>query len=189
MNKKPECVELQSRLVEYFSDPPKKVPEEILEHLSHCPRCQEEFEQTRLTLLSLREEANEILVLPDHLLTRIETRLDQTPQAHRPVRKSTKQRNILILQYAYLSTMAIFIWLSLMLIQPIFNDWLLANELSVNLPLIAEYGLFILFFAAGGVFAAISSPLIIRNSKANLPTGEKTGIFRRLFSGLRLFAC
>ena len=189
MNKKPECVELQSRLVEYFSDPPEQVPEEIECHLKNCEACRIEFEQTRHALELLKEDASAVAAVPEHLFAQIEERIEQCPQAFRPASKSTWQRNILILQYSYLATMAVIIWFSLMLGQPILNDWLIANELLVSLPLLAEYGIFILFFAVGGIFAAVSSPLIIRNNRPFTVNSTRAGFLRRLFTGLRMFAC
>ncbi|MFZ5949194.1 MAG: hypothetical protein ACOYXC_00695 [Candidatus Rifleibacteriota bacterium] len=189
MNRKPECVEMQSRLVEHFSEPPGEVPEDIARHLANCDICRNDFEQMQQALETIRSDREIVEAVPVHLLAAIETEINQTPQLERQFVKSSLQRNLLILQYSYLASMAVIIWLSIMLIQPIFNDWLSANQLPITLPLLAEYGLFILFFAAGGIFAAISSPLIIQNRKANLPGHEKVSLFRRFFSGLRMFAC
>ncbi len=189
MNKKPECVELQSRLVEYFSDPPGQIPEEIESHLKQCATCRIEFEQTCHALELLKENAAEPEPVPEHLYAQLEAKIERCPQAYRPASQSTWQRNVLILQYSYLATMAVIIWFSLMLGQPLLNDWLVANDLLVSLPILAEYGIFILFFAVGGVFAAVSSPLIIRNNRPFSVNSTKAGFLRRLFAGLRMFAC
>ena len=190
MNKKPECVELQSHMVEYFSEPSVDVPAEIRDHLQSCKDCKAEFEQICQTLEMLEKDRAIFEEVPAHLLSEIESKIEDTPQLHGSVLKSSRQRNLMILQYSYLSAMAVIIWMSILMYQPLFNDWLLANELMTYLPvLLAEYGLFALFFAAGGIFAAISSPLIIKSTRISLHVPEKSGFFRRLFSGLRLFAC
>lgn len=190
MNKKPECVDLQSRMVEYFSSPPDKLPEDIERHLTTCPECKLEFTQMNEALLLIRDSANRYEEVPEHLLASIEAELDHTEQLRPVVRKSNQARNILILQYSYLASMAVIIWLSILLIQPMFASWLTANDLISASPFLDEYGLFLAFFAAGGIFALISSPLIIKTAARNSGPDKKYGFFRRLFSsGLRMFAC
>lgn len=189
MNRKPECVQLQSRLVDFFSDPAEPVPEEISQHLNQCEQCRIEFEQMKEALELVKQGETVMETVPEHLLAQINDKLGHTAQMPKPVLTSNHQRNMLILQYSYLSLMAVIIWFSIMLIQPLFNNWLQNNELVMSMPILAEYGLFIFFFAAGGIFAAISSPLLIRKTNANLPVGEKSSYFRRLFSGLSIFAC
>lgn len=190
MNKKPECVEFESRLVDYFSNPPPSVPGDIAEHLAGCELCKNEFIEMQKVLELVVSEKQSCESVPEHLLAGIEARIDAEPQKQPGrIRNKNRQRNIMILQYSYLASMAVIIWMSLLLIQPLFNDWLTANELLPAISIVAEYGLFLLFFAAGGLFAAISSPLIIKNSRANLPEPGKTTVFRRLFGSLRLFAC
>jgi hypothetical protein len=86
--------------------------------------------------------------------------------------------------------MAVVIWLALMLVQPMLTGWLADNQLISSLAFLNEYGLFLLFFAAGGLFAMVSSPLIIKTALRQ-PDGEKKfNLLRRLFSfGMRTFAC
>lgn len=190
MTRKPECVELQSRMVEFFSDQSDQVPPEIEKHLATCPECQLEFAQLRQVLHELRENATLSETVPEHLLSAVESRLDATEQVKPADRKSTKARNVLILQYSYLASLTVIIWLTLLHAQPMLNSWLTANNLLSALPVVDEYGLFLAFFAAGGIFALISSPLIIKTSTTRPDAGKRGGFFTRLFSGgLRIFAC
>ncbi len=190
MNDKPQCVELQSRMVEYFSGPPGQVPEEIQQHLNICPECQQEFVQLSETLVHLQKCDAVPEAVPDRLLVAIESRLDATPQLKPVSRQMNKTRNLLIVQYSYLACMSVVIWLSILLVQPSLNGWLLEYGLVSNIELVNDYGLFLAFFAAGGIFALISSPLLLKNVTRNPMREPRSGFLSRLFSGsLRIFAC
>jgi hypothetical protein len=190
MNRKPECVELQSRMVEYFSEPTEVLPQEIERHIESCPDCQLEFKQMQQTLHLIQDAAKLPEEVPEQLLEQIEAKLDTVKQLKPEYAQSNKARNILILQYSYLASMAVIIWLTLLLTQPIFNSWLAINEFACSMPVLEDYSLFIAFFIAGGIFALISSPLIIKTSDRQTLSKKKSGFFRRIFSsGLRLFAC
>ncbi|PKL46313.1 MAG: hypothetical protein CVV42_16835 [Candidatus Riflebacteria bacterium HGW-Riflebacteria-2] len=190
MKRKTECVELQSRMVEYFADPPRQIPAAIAEHLKDCEECQLEFAQMQKVLTHL-EDASEIYeAVPEHLFSGVESQLDSVQQLRPAIQSAGRIRNLLILQYSYLSAMAVIIWLSLLLVQPMLTGWLAENELVSSLAFLNDYGLFLIFFAAGGLFAMISSPLIIKTALRQ-PAGEKKfNLLRRLFSvGMRTFAC
>jgi hypothetical protein len=189
MNRNNECVELQSRMIEHFSDTKKPLPDEVKKHLEVCSECRKEYEQMHKALTLLHESSGKLEQVPEHLFAEIEFRLDTVDQFKPSYVSSNKSRNLLILQYSYLATMAIIIWFSLLLTQPMFNNWLETLELIELLPVVQEYSLFILFFAVGGLFALISSPLIIK-TKINKEAGPARGFLRRMFSsGLRIFAC
>ncbi|NLF95271.1 MAG: hypothetical protein GX569_00950 [Candidatus Riflebacteria bacterium] len=190
MKRKTECVELQSRMVEYFADPPQQLPVDIAAHLKDCETCQLEFAQMQQVLAKLEAGAGDYEAVPEHLLAGIENRLDSVQQLKPAVRSVGRTRNLLILQYSFLSAMAVIIWLALMLVQPMLTGWLAENELISSLAFLNEYGLFLIFFAAGGLFAMVSSPLIIKTALRQ-PDGEKKfNLLRRLFSfGMRTFAC
>jgi len=189
MKRKAECVELQSRMVEYFADPLRQVPDAIAAHLRECEECRIEFEQMQQVMAHLESAAALDEAVPAHLLSAVESRLDTVTQL-RPAVRRNRARNVLILQYSYLAAMAVIIWLSLMLVQSHLTGWLADNELASSLALINDYGLFLMFFVAGGLFAIISSPLIIKTALRQ-PDGEKKfNLLRRLFSvGMRTFAC
>lgn len=190
MNDKPQCVELQSRMVEYFSGPPGQVPEEIQKHLTTCQVCRQEFDQLEQTLAHLQKSSAVPEVVPAHLLIAIEARLDTTPQLKPVPRQMNQTRTLLIVQYSYLACMSVVIWLSILLVQPSLNGWLLEYGLVSNIELVNDYGLFLAFFAAGGIFALISSPLLLKNLNRNPMREPKSGFLARLFSGsLRMFAC
>ncbi len=191
MNRKPQCVELQSRMVEYFSGPPgQAVPEEIRNHLDSCGECRQEFAELNKVLEDMVREAEVQEVVPEHLLVAIESRLDSTPQLRPAARRSNRVRNLLIMQYSYLAFMSVVIWLTILFAQPILTGWLAENSMSSGVPMLNEYGLFLAFFVIGGIFALISSPLIIRTLVSNSTREKKTGFFARLFTGsLRMFAC
>lgn len=191
MNRNPQCVELQSRMVEYFSGPPGQVlPDEIKNHLESCGRCRQEFVELSKVLDKLLQESEVQEVVPEHLLAGIESRLDSTPQLTPVTRRSNSGRNLLIMQYSYLAFMSVIIWLTILSAQPFLTGWLAENSMQSSLTLLNEYGLFLAFFAIGGIFALISSPLIIRTLSQSSTTERKTGFFSRLFTGsLRLFAC
>ncbi|HPW60375.1 MAG TPA: hypothetical protein PLK58_17140 [Candidatus Rifleibacterium sp.] len=191
MNKRPECVELQSRMVEFFSGPPgQTVPAEISAHLEGCPECRTEFDQLCQTVEILQRSEVTLTAVPEHLLAAVESRLDATPQLRPMVSNSNEVRNLLIVQYSYLAFMSVVIWVTLLFAQPFMTGWLVANGMESAIPLFNEYGLFLAFFAAGGIFALISSPLIIRTIAQTSNREKKTGFFYRLFSGsLRMFAC
>ena len=190
MKRKTECIELQSRMVEYFADPPRQIPDVIEKHLSECEECRLEFMQMQQVMTHLTDASCVCEAVPTHLLDVVESRLDSVEQLRPAVRNYSRARNMLILQYSYLSVMAIIIWLSLMLIQPMLTGWLAENELASSLVFLNEYGLFLMFFVAGGLFALVSSPLIIKTALRQ-PAGEKKfNLLRRLFSvGMRTFAC
>jgi len=189
MKRKTECVELQSRMVEYFADPPRQVPDAIAAHLKECEECRNEFEQMQQVMEHLEKASTIDEALPAHLLSAVESRLDTVTQL-RPAVRNSRARNMLILQYSYLAAMAVIIWLSLMLIQPLLTGWLAENELVSSMAFLNDYGLFLMFFVAGGLFALVSSPLIIKTALRQ-PDGEKKfNLLRRLFSvGMRTFAC
>lgn len=191
MNKRPECVELQSRMVEFFSGPPgQAVPAEISAHLERCPECRVEFDQLCQTVDMLQQSATTVAAVPEQLLTAVENRLDATPQLRPMVSSSNEVRNLLIVQYSYLAFMSVVIWVTLLFAQPFLTGWLAANGMESAMPLLNDYGLFLAFFAAGGIFALISSPLIIRTIAQTSNREKKTGFLYRLFSGsLRMFAC
>ncbi len=190
MNKKHECAELQSRMIDHFSESDAPLEPEVKAHLAACPGCKQEYEQMQTTLQLIHIGADEPTELPDHLLGEIEERLDSVPQLKPEFTSSHQKRNMLILQYSYLATLAIIIWFSLLLSQPLFNNWLEAYEVVNKLPILQDYSLFIAFFAAGGLFALISSPLIIKTTIDYDAKPGRGGILRRIFSGsLRLFAC
>lgn len=190
MNKKTECVELQSRMLEFFANPQADVPEGIETHLETCPECKLEFTQMTQALELIKDSADLYEDVPEALLESVEAKLESTEQLKPALKKSNKSRNILILQYSYLSSMAVIIWLSILLIQPMFISWLAENGLTSASPILVEYGLFLAFFATGGLFALISSPLIIKTARKHSRIEKKYGFFRRLFSsGLRIFAC
>ncbi len=190
MNKRPECVELQSRMVEFFSGPPgQAVPAEISAHLEGCPECRIEFDQLCQTVDMLQQSKATVTTVPENLLAAVESRLDATPQL-RPMVSNNEVRNLLIVQYSYLAFMSVVIWVTLLFAQPFLTGWLVANGMESAMPLLNEYGLFLAFFAAGGIFALISSPLIIRTIAQTSTREKKTGFLYRLFSGsLRMFAC
>ncbi len=190
MKRKTECVELQSRMVEYFADPPQQMPDAIASHLRECQDCRLEFDQMRQVMEHLESAASVDEAVPVHLLAGVESRLDSVQQLRPAVRSVGRTRNMLILQYSFLSAMAVVIWLALMLVQPMLTGWLADNQLISSLAFLNEYGLFLLFFAAGGLFAMVSSPLIIKTALRQ-PDGEKKfNLLRRLFSfGMRTFAC
>lgn len=191
MNKRPECVELQSRMVEFFSGPPgQAVPAEISAHLEGCSECRTEFDQLCQTIEMLQQASATLTDVPEHLLAAVESRLDATPQLRPVVSNSNEVRNLLIVQYSYLAFMSVVIWVTILFAQPILTEWLVANSMESAMPLLNEYGLFLAFFIAGGIFALISSPLIIRTIAQTSTREKKTGFLYRLFSGsLRLFAC
>lgn len=191
MKKNPECVELQSRMLEYFSNPDDSVRIEIELHSQNCEVCQKEFNELKLTLAELHNSASsDMTVVPEHLLSSIESNLDSTGQLQKPEQMVSRIRNTLMLQYSYLMFMSVVIWLTLLYAQPFMNDWLKNQSLLTAVPLIDEYGLFILFFAVGGLFAMLSSPLIIRTALKKGPDDnvEKFS-FRSFTSGIRFFAC
>ncbi len=190
MTKKPQCVELQSRMVEYFSVPPGQIPDEIKRHLDICTECQQEFTELTKVLVDLREQSEVGELVPDHLFNAVEARLDATAQLKPAPKRSNKVRNMLIMQYSYLAFMSVVIWLTILTAQPILIAWLSENGIISAMPLLNEYGLFLAFFVAGGIFALISSPLIIRTIARRSLREKETGFFSRLFSGsLRMFAC
>ncbi|MBU1106202.1 MAG: hypothetical protein KKB51_05990 [Candidatus Riflebacteria bacterium] len=190
MKKKTECVELQSRMVEYFASPTEQIPDEIEAHLKGCAECRLEFTQLSQVLKSIEDSAEVYEVVPEHLRIAIEAELDSVQQLIPAVSRPNKVRNLLILQYSYLASMAVIIWLSLLLIQPMLTVWLVENGMVSSFAVLDDYSLFIAFFAAGGIFALISSPLLIKTAMRRSTDEKKFSLLRRLFSfGNRTFAC
>ncbi|PKL43168.1 MAG: hypothetical protein CVV41_10640 [Candidatus Riflebacteria bacterium HGW-Riflebacteria-1] len=190
MKKKTECVELQSRMVEYFANPPTQVPDEMASHVRDCAECHREFAELQQVLKGIHDSAEVYEAVPQHLLAAVETRLDSVQQLRPAVQSQPRERNLLILQYSYLASLAVIIWLSMMLIQPMLTVWLSENGLVSSFTVLDEYGLFLAFFAAGGLFAMISSPLIIKTAVRRSNNEKKFSILRWLFStSIRTFAC
>ena len=190
MKKKTECVELQSRMVDYFASPTEQIPVEIEAHLKDCAECRLEFTQLSQVLKSIEDSAEDYDVVPEHLLSEIEAELDSVQQLRPAVNRPNQIRNLLILQYSYLASMAVIIWLSLLLVQPMLTGWLIENGMVSSFAVLDDYSLFIAFFAAGGIFALVSSPLLIKTSLRSSTGDRKFSLLRRLFSfGVRTFAC
>ena len=190
MKKKTECVELQSRMVEYFASPPVQVPDEMERHFIDCAECRREFAELQQVLKGIHDSAEIYEAVPQHLLATVEDRLDSVQQLRPAVQSQPRERNLLILQYSYLASLAVIIWLSLMMVQPMLTVWLSENGLVSSFAVLDDYGLFLAFFAAGGLFAMISSPLIIKTAVRRSRNEKKFSILRWLFStGIRTFAC
>jgi hypothetical protein len=190
MKNKNECVELQSRMVEYFAGPPERVPEAIEQHLADCEECRLEFSQLNQVLGGIKESADKYEQVPEHLFDAVEARLDATEQLRPAVNRLPRLRNQLILQYSYLATMAVIIWLTLLLAQPVLTGWLIENDMMSSFVILDDYGVFIAFFITGGIFAMICAPLLIKTAMRRSDSGKKFNFLRWLFSaGLRTFAC
>lgn len=190
MSSKKKCSVIESQLLEYFSNPSDEIPAEIQQHLASCKLCNSEFENMSKAMTIIKEASIESIEVPDYLLNNIETMLDNTEQAmvHNPVSSGT--RNRLMIEYTYISILAISVWLTLALGQPMAIAWLSTNGFELSEPILREYGLFILFFLIGGFTALISSPLLIRQEKNKLSESERPTAFKRFFSSyLNLFVC
>jgi len=191
MKKSPECVELQSCMLEYFSNPDDLLLKEIDKHLLKCAICKKEFEELKHTLTELEKSAADCSEnVPDGLLASIEDRLDSVEQVHRSEQSEIRVRSALMLQYSYLTLMSVIIWLTLLFAQPFLSEWLSHRSLLTAVPLIDEYGLFMVFFVIGGLFALLSSPILIRTALKQGSAEKSEKFFTRFFStGIRFFAC
>jgi hypothetical protein len=190
MNKKEKCLIIQSQMADYFGNQPERLPDDLAEHLKTCSDCKIEFDALSATLDQVKSIELTEEVVPDHLLSSIENQLDSTEQIRVFDPNFVWARNKLMLQYAYLAGLAVTIWVSLLIGQPMFINWLTAQGLMINHQIFLDYGLFITFFGIGGFAALLSTPLLLGNNKKLDPPAKKNGFFKRFFSGnLRLFAC
>lgn len=190
-NRRPECVELQSRMLDYFSEADASALCEIEKHCQNCQICAAEFEQINSALTRLQTSSENLNdAVPGHLLAVIEARLDSVEQFRPAESEEISIRSALMLQYSFLSLMAVIIWLTLLFAQPFISELMSTHSLLTAIPLIDEYGLFMVFFIAGGLFAMLSSPILIRSALKKDSDEKNQKLSTRFFStGIRFFAC
>jgi hypothetical protein len=190
MNKKEKCLKIQSQMADYFGNQPERLPDDLAEHLKICSDCKVEFDALSATLDQVKAIEFAPEEVPAHLLDSIENQLDSTEQVGVFDPNFVWSRNRLMLQYAYVAGLAVTIWISLLIGQPMFITWLKAQGLMINHHLFVDYGLFIMFFGIGGFAALLSTPLLLKNNKKLETPTKKNGFIKRFLSGnLRLFAC
>lgn len=190
MNNQKKCSKIESQLIEYFSNVPDEIPFEIKSHIETCETCKIEFQGMQQALTILNDNNMHAIDVPDHLLISIESQLEEVEQArvHESIFSGT--RNILMMEYTYISLLAITVWVALLLGQPLVVSWLQTYGLSSSEPILNDYGLFILFFIVGGFIALISSPLLIKMECDTQTDSRSQSLFKRFFSSnLSIFFC
>jgi anti-sigma factor RsiW len=173
-------------MTEAFAQYPPAPPAELAEHLAHCPHCREEFAQLEQTLQQVQAVREPDSALPDDLWAKLDSRLDTVVQEPLPSAEPWPLKTRLMAEYAYLTLLGICLWGMLTNLQPYFLQALEQAGIPVSEAFLAEYGVFLLFFAFGGLIAMIATPILAGNASAKAPIRRWLAFTQ---GSLRLLAC